>query len=189
MHTTLSLPQPQQPRIPSALDSLASLALEADKATLHQPTPSPLLSSLLNGLPSIPSTKAPQDNSWRKAIRFVAGQSSPNVRRPASPYNDEEYVKSVKTVMQFDGRLKRFVPYLPPTPPLDIMHDQTYAEQNSKFGPEREKERLDFVCPHSECGKIFHRKSNLKSHLLSHSTEKPFICTLPNCTSRFSYVF
>jgi hypothetical protein len=189
MHTTLSLPQPQQPRIPSALDSLASLALEADNTTFYQPTPSPLHSSLWKGLPLIPSMKETQDESWsyKKTSHIVAGQSSPNVRRPASPYERKKYMKGLNTVIQFDGRLKRFVPYLPPTPPLEPILDQTYAEQDRKF-PKRMKERFDFVCPYSECGKIFHRKSNLKSHLQSHSTEKPFICKLPECTSRFSYI-
>lgn len=41
-------------------------------------------------------------------------------------------------------------------------------------------------CPQAGCGRIFRRKSNLKSHLLSHSDSRPHVCSKSGCTSRFS---
>jgi len=38
-------------------------------------------------------------------------------------------------------------------------------------------------CP--ECDKIFYKKSNLTSHMLRHSSEKPFICGVEDCGKKF----
>ncbi|KAI9188068.1 Metallothionein expression activator [Blastocladiella emersonii ATCC 22665] len=35
----------------------------------------------------------------------------------------------------------------------------------------------DFPCPHPGCGKVFQRNHNLKSHMLTHSEDKPYLCT------------
>ncbi|ORY22525.1 hypothetical protein BCR33DRAFT_629756, partial [Rhizoclosmatium globosum] len=40
-----------------------------------------------------------------------------------------------------------------------------------------------FTCVEEGCGKIFYRKHHLVSHLVSHTTEKPFSC--PKCGSLF----
>ncbi|ORY37497.1 hypothetical protein BCR33DRAFT_651817, partial [Rhizoclosmatium globosum] len=36
-----------------------------------------------------------------------------------------------------------------------------------------------------ECGKTFRRKHHIESHLVTHSTEYKFVCTLPGCKSKF----
>ncbi|KAI8074997.1 hypothetical protein BC940DRAFT_213752, partial [Gongronella butleri] len=36
------------------------------------------------------------------------------------------------------------------------------------------------------CDKVFHRAYNLKSHLLSHSKARPYVCRYEGCPWRFS---
>lgn len=44
-------------------------------------------------------------------------------------------------------------------------------------------EKYSFPC--ETCGKVFRKKSNLQSHSLSHTAEKPFQCDQPGCDSFF----
>jgi uncharacterized Zn-finger protein len=45
-------------------------------------------------------------------------------------------------------------------------------------------EKFHFPC--ETCGKAFRKKSNLQSHVLCHSKEKPFHCNEPGC-NRYLY--
>ncbi|KAH6845783.1 hypothetical protein B0I37DRAFT_381087 [Chaetomium sp. MPI-CAGE-AT-0009] len=47
-------------------------------------------------------------------------------------------------------------------------------EQQGKDDPKRKRQRQEHKCQH--CGKIFSRRFNLASHLLSHTTERPWKC-------------
>jgi hypothetical protein len=161
-----------------ALDLLAIVAYS--KPAIQQPISSPPLSTLsLKSLWNPPSKlerldqplKSPQD-PWVHGIRESAPLAAPNVRLDGS--------------MAFDERLKRFIPRLPPTPPLEF-HDLAYEEDLSHFGPERKKAQgVKLVCSYRDCGKTFNHKSNVKSHLLTHCSEKPFTCSISNCKSRFA---
>ena len=55
-----------------------------------------------------------------------------------------------------------------------IFHESAEALLDSKYS---------FPC--TECDKIFHKKSNLTSHMLRHSDEKPFICGVESCGRKF----
>jgi len=55
-----------------------------------------------------------------------------------------------------------------------IIHGNPKALRESKYS---------FPC--TECDKVFYKKSNLTSHLLRHSSEKPFVCVVESCGKRF----
>lgn len=46
--------------------------------------------------------------------------------------------------------------------------------------------RAIHACPHGDCGKFFSRPSRLKTHLLSHSGEKPFKCFIVGCEKSYA---
>lgn len=42
------------------------------------------------------------------------------------------------------------------------------------------------ACPYNDCKKIFARPSRLKTHLLSHTKEKPFQCSYDGCNNAYA---
>lgn len=71
----------------------------------------------------------------------------------------------------------------PPRPPIDPDVEDAARRLSlpmpAKSGSSNKKHR----CSH--CGTEFTRHHNLKSHLLTHSQEKPFPCTHQHCTAKF----
>jgi uncharacterized Zn-finger protein len=50
------------------------------------------------------------------------------------------------------------------------------------------KHRKLFKCTHEEsCHKVFVSASKLFSHMMSHTNDKPYKCTFPNCNISFGY--
>ncbi|KAL1922904.1 uncharacterized protein VTP21DRAFT_9280 [Calcarisporiella thermophila] len=43
-----------------------------------------------------------------------------------------------------------------------------------------------FPCPHPGCEKVFHRPYNLKSHMRTHTSERPYVCGIDGCTKSFA---
>ncbi|KIY44475.1 hypothetical protein FISHEDRAFT_11967, partial [Fistulina hepatica ATCC 64428] len=41
-------------------------------------------------------------------------------------------------------------------------------------------------CPAPNCGSTFTRRFNFRSHLRSHTEERPFVCGWPGCTKGFA---
>lgn len=172
-----------EPNLESTPSALYLLATVADSLpSLHQPIPSLHYSTApLRSLWKTPPIMEGDRSFEACEIEYIP-LAAPNVQRSATP-------ELSKSVLTFDERLKRFIPVIPPTPPLDELHDLSlfYAEEINHFGPERKKDSgVELMCPFPKCGREFNRKSNLKSHLATHCTEKPYLCTQSDCKSRFA---
>ncbi|KAI8614534.1 hypothetical protein BC830DRAFT_374178 [Chytriomyces sp. MP71] len=66
--------------------------------------------------------------------------------------------------------------------------DYTTARQSSPSSDfdEKDSSRQIFACNEGACGKVFYRKHHLASHMVTHTTARPFKCKLsPTCTSTF----
>ena len=63
-----------------------------------------------------------------------------------------------------------------------------YSESfnNPKDTVIRFTDNLDLVTQFEGCTKAYSRLENLKTHLRSHTGERPYMCEFPNCTKAFS---
>ncbi|SCV33624.1 uncharacterized protein FFB14_04610 [Fusarium fujikuroi] len=98
---------------------------------------------------------------------------------------DEDVARSMRNdiVTQETSAAQEEAP--PPQPEAGPL-SESESESDSVLEPEAEPEQRDkprhYQCPH--CPKVYGKKFNLKSHLQSHTDERPFPC--PQCTKAFA---
>ncbi|KAL1921264.1 uncharacterized protein VTP21DRAFT_10980 [Calcarisporiella thermophila] len=44
----------------------------------------------------------------------------------------------------------------------------------------------EYICEHPGCQKVFTRSYNLRSHMRTHTSERPYACTFPGCDKHFA---
>ncbi|KAL1925280.1 uncharacterized protein VTP21DRAFT_163 [Calcarisporiella thermophila] len=68
------------------------------------------------------------------------------------------------------------------------LQTQPSSSSMSTSNGTKQKQKLPgyFPCKHPGCNKVFHRPYNFKSHLRTHTTERPFVCGVDGCTKAFA---
>ena len=73
---------------------------------------------------------------------------------------------------------------LPPILQVEKVQVTTNATQAASAS--RRRNDANFACPVPGCGSTFTRRFNLRGHLRSHTEERPYVCSWPNCQKGFA---
>ncbi|KAJ3027695.1 hypothetical protein HDV00_010930 [Rhizophlyctis rosea] len=68
-------------------------------------------------------------------------------------------------------------------PPPTQQHQTQHQQSSSQPTTQSDKPKPQFPCSYPDCPRIFGRLQNLRSHLKTHTNERPYACDL--CPSRF----
>ncbi|KAI8613141.1 hypothetical protein BC830DRAFT_1230716 [Chytriomyces sp. MP71] len=149
-------------------------------------------------LPISSNLASSDETGRRRAVRSGRGHGNPAPRgidkprstaEPSTP-TPSESVASVASSLENTPNLAHFeatsetgFPVLATSPSLTASPAPQPAASSpfSALPPLNAPKRYE--C--KDCGKIFHRKHHLVSHLVSHSDGKPFACQIPGCDSMF----
>lgn len=73
-------------------------------------------------------------------------------------------------------------------PEFPSEYTPTYKAKKGRVNPPKDEDPSlrRFPCPFEGCGYIAKYRSNLWDHKKTHTGEKPYVCTWPSCTMRFS---
>ncbi|KAG0363299.1 hypothetical protein BG005_001599 [Podila minutissima] len=146
----------------AALPSVPTLQLQtlSTKAP-HSPLSPPLTPTSSSSLPPTPQKAHASSNS------SFSSSSSPRAS-PSSSTRKPKMSPSLKSCSP------RSTPYQKPTDAAPSSPDIKPIKKH--------------ICEINNCGKVFTRASNLRTHETTHSKVKPFPCVHPGCESKFARV-
>ncbi|KAL7266538.1 hypothetical protein RUND412_010914 [Rhizina undulata] len=151
---------------PQASGGLPGIATAAAAAAIDPAANSP------NSITSAPSN-ALKSEAPAPAIASGPGNTDPQLLQSDNPQYQQHQPQPVRT-----GSISERLSATTPTTPGFAPNTTT---PNTPFSPSSSSGRAKHSCPH--CHQTFTRHHNLKSHLLTHSQEKPFSCN--QCNARF----
>lgn len=161
MSTPADAPPKEPSPVPSGLGGLPSVAAAAAAMDTSGSSPATSSSLVSNGatVDGSAGTVTAGPNTTDPAL-LPSDMSQYHTLQPQPPKMSEPLTATTPTTPGFGSATTPTTPFSPNNP-----------------GSTRGKH----TCPH--CHKTFTRHHNLKSHLLTHAHEKPFLCT--TCNSRF----
>ncbi|KAH8105592.1 hypothetical protein DFH11DRAFT_1482804, partial [Phellopilus nigrolimitatus] len=71
-------------------------------------------------------------------------------------------------------------------PILQVEKQQVTTSATQAASASRRRNEAHFVCTEPGCGSIFTRRAYLRSHLRSHTEERPYVCEWPGCNKGFA---
>jgi len=128
-------------------------------------------------------------NSCEDLEGLVVGDDEPLYQEdPSPPFECENCKKQFNTMASLSSHSKSCSDNDEQSCKLcnkQFANKRNLRDHNRIFheSPEAILSKYSLSCP--ECDKVFYKKSNLTSHMLRHSSEKPFICGVENCGKRF----
>lgn len=142
----------------------------------------------LGGLPSVAAAAAAMDTSGSSPTTSgsmvsngttVEGSTGTVTAGPST--TDPALLPEITQYHTLQPQPPKLSEPLTSTTPTTPGFSQSATTPTTPFSPLTGGTRGKHTCPH--CHKTFTRHHNLKSHLLTHAHEKPFLCT--TCQSRF----
>ncbi|KAG0341572.1 hypothetical protein BG004_005986, partial [Podila humilis] len=192
--STLLSPPSSSPSSPSL--SLSPTHLRSNQSCIVS------MSSLSSSSPSSSSSRSPQDFSCSPASS--QSPQTPPSSKVRSTLTSKSKSKSTKRKTKTEASDRsHMAPYpSPQSPPMDTMDSRESTSSspstsrlgsrgsNSSSGSGTKSTTLmkRHICEIDNCGKLFTRASNLRTHTATHTNEKKFECDFPGCKSKFARV-